>query len=72
MVTGVPNEEKGLIVIGFTLRPSLLKENALGAGAEDAVEFSKLNARLFLVSAGGGVLGAAPNEKGVVAGLGAL
>jgi hypothetical protein len=72
MVIGVPNEEKGLVVLPFTLRLSSLKENASGAEAGDAAESLKLNGRLFLISAGGGVLGAAPNENGVVAGLDVL
>lgn len=40
IVTGTPNEEKGLAVIPLTLPPSPLKENVTGAGAilEDGPE----------------------------------
>lgn len=70
IVTGTPNGEKGLFVI-FTLPPLSLNENVTGGGAsgpgDDAGESLKPNGRLVLDSAGGGVLGAAPNENGVLA-----
>jgi hypothetical protein len=72
IVTGEPNEEKGLDVRPFTLPPSPLNENVTGAEDGGAEESLKLNGRVFLVSAEGGVLGAAPNENGVLAGFWSL
>jgi hypothetical protein len=70
IVTGVPNDEKGLVVTPFTLPPWPLKENVTGVGARGpeggAEESLKPNGSVFLLSAGGGVLGAAPNENGAL------
>ena len=69
IVTGAPKEEKDFVVVSFTLLLSPLNENVTGGagGADAADESLKLNGKTFVVSTGGGVLGAAPNENGVLA-----
>lgn len=75
MIVGVPNENDSLPVSLVLLL--LLNEKETGAGAEtggaDAEEAGpKLNGISFFGSIGGGVLGEAPKENGVIAGFGSF